>query len=498
MGKKKSVVLMTLLTIVMVVLCFVVAFPSFVIPGTSGVKKWNPIVKQYDLGTDLAGGYYTYYYPEGVITETDYNNLTEKQQEDYFNHGGLYLDKDEDLGIIELDDNGEEVISEDFKVVFSKAKDVISARYAARYSDYSVSVVDDYSLRIVLPSSEVADGEASTASQNAFDAVSKFALTGELTIEKGGELIDEMKEDELKASSLIKKVEVKSEYETAYLRIQFTNKGEKMIKAFKSENKADSNVTLTFKIGDVALSEISITADHISKGEVKYYMQTEWNQRYVETYAVLMNSAINNGTEDDIAFRAPKSSEMRAFEPVYGDNVLTLLYIALAIVIVALIVFAIVKMNKFGVVSAYLTVLYFLAAAICFAFITRGILEITVGSAVVFLAGLLLVNALHAHIFNAIKAEFALGKTVESSVKGGFKKTIWTIVDIYAVLLLGGIAFLFGSAALHTLAIQMIICTVAGAFCNLLMGRAINCMMLSASKNKYKYFRFVREDDDDE
>ena len=49
-----------------------------------------------------------------------------------------------------------------------------------------------------------------------------------------------------------------------------------------------------------------------------------------------------------------------------------------------------------------------------------------------------------------------------------------------------------------TLASQIVICTITGAFCNLLWGRAINYMLLSASKNKYKYFRFVREDDDDE
>ena len=56
MGKKKSIVLMVLLTIVIVVLCAITVVPSFAIPGT--VKSWNPVVMQYDLGTDLGGGYY--------------------------------------------------------------------------------------------------------------------------------------------------------------------------------------------------------------------------------------------------------------------------------------------------------------------------------------------------------------------------------------------------------------------------------------------------------
>ena len=83
-------------------------------------------------------------------------------------------------------------------------------------------------------------------------------------------------------------------------------------------------------------------------------------------------------------------------------------------------------------------------------------------------------------------------------MKGGHKKTLLGIVDIYAVLLLGALALLVGAAGVHTLALQAVICVVTGAFCNLLWARMINFVYLSASKNKYKYFRFVREDDDDE
>ena len=101
-------------------------------------------------------------------------------------------------------------------------------------------------------------------------------------------------------------------------------------------------------------------------------------------------------------------------------------------------------------------------------------------------------------IYNAIKKEFSLGKTVDSSVKGGYKKTLWLTIDVYAVLLLAALALLIGAAGLQIFAIQAIICVIAAAFCSLLWARGINFVFLSASKNKYKYFRFVREDDDDE
>jgi len=77
MGKKKSIVLMVLLTIVIVVLCAITVVPSFTIPGTGKVKIWKPAVMQYDLGTDLDGGYYAYYYPQGIISEAEYKTNLE-------------------------------------------------------------------------------------------------------------------------------------------------------------------------------------------------------------------------------------------------------------------------------------------------------------------------------------------------------------------------------------------------------------------------------------
>ena len=47
MGKKKSVVLLTLLTIVIVALCAMIVVPSFELPflWNGAVSNWNPVVK---------------------------------------------------------------------------------------------------------------------------------------------------------------------------------------------------------------------------------------------------------------------------------------------------------------------------------------------------------------------------------------------------------------------------------------------------------------------
>ena len=118
MGKKKSVALMVLLTIVIIALCAITAFPAFSVPGT--VEKWNPAVLQYDFGADLSGGYYAYYYPEGVKTETEYNNLDAEEQKGYTLHeGGLYLSNDNADNI--LDAEGK--VTDEFEAAFEAAQE---------------------------------------------------------------------------------------------------------------------------------------------------------------------------------------------------------------------------------------------------------------------------------------------------------------------------------------------------------------------------------------
>ena len=106
MGKKKSVVLIVLSTIVLAALVFisVASFPL----GTP--YYFQPLLGLIDLSTDLGGGYYTVYYPEGVISEKEYDALVADYEarletpdtsdnvadpaDEYTRHGGVYLSAD--------------------------------------------------------------------------------------------------------------------------------------------------------------------------------------------------------------------------------------------------------------------------------------------------------------------------------------------------------------------------------------------------------------------
>lgn len=508
MGKKKSVVLMVLITIVMVALCVLTAFPSFTVPGTEGIKIWNPAIMQFDLGIDLGadyaantnvgGGYYAYYYPEGVIPEADYQtnvrllegeDLTD-YQEKYFRHGGLYLSTDPEDGILDSENN-EYFVTDEFKAAFDAATKEIGARFAKKgYEDFLVTRVDDYALRIELPASQ--NSKNVTAATAAQQALRVFGMTGEMTFQQGGSVVDAMKDEEVTIQDIVKSIKVKTQYDYAYLEIKFTKAGISMLNAYKTAAASDTSATLDIAIGDEVL--LNLSTSHIDGNVIKYTMAENVDKHYVETIAILFNSVYDNGGFD-ISFNC---GDISSFSPVYNGNSLYFVFGAVLLILVAFIVFAIVKYGRFGVVTAYANVTYLLIAALCFAFVSQGVFVVTLGSLLTFLVGLALMNMLQYHIYNAIKAEFVLGKTIASSVKGGYKKTIWNVVDVYAVLTLAALALLIGCAGLQTFALQTLICVLGGAFCNLAWARFLNFTLLSASKNKFKYFRFVREDDDDE
>ena len=517
MGKKKSVVLLTLITIVIVVLAAITAFPAFTLPGTNGVKKWNPAVLQYDLGSDFGGGYYAYYYPQGVITETEYNEnvaaLTGDELTDYqdsykrYGETSLYLSTDPDDGIYTVENK--ETVSVGFSAAFDKAVKLVTARFEERAaltgSDYRVSVVDDYAIRVQISTGETTKDMSS--SEYASQAFSLFSLTDKLYFMQGEEVVEQLVDEGASVSKLIKSVKVVTKYEVAQLKITFTEAGKAMLADYKSAAKENTSLTLDLTVGTGAnkTTLLQINSDVINtKDEVQYGVRYEEEKLYAETLCILINSAMEDGgiymndnETTPFAFSALTGNSVRVYNAIYGDVLVWVLVGVLAVIVLAA-AYAIVKLGGFGVMNLYTTVTYFIVAALCFAFISGGVFVLSYGSILVFLAGLALTNVLNVYVYNAIKKEVALGKTVASSVKNGYNKTLLGIVDIYAVLLLGALALLIGAAGVTTVALQAIICVVAGAFCNLVWGRVINVLLLSASKDKYKYLGLVREDDDDE
>jgi hypothetical protein len=261
-----------------------------------------------------------------------------------------------------------------------------------------------------------------------------------------------------------------------------------------STGGSESATTIDVTLGGETI--LQVYSDFISDdGEVK----AAYNIDYVDifrTWGIVLNSALNDGASE-ITFQAISSESIRSFEPVYGENALTLFYIALGILLVLAIVLPIVFFRGYGVSCMYSTLSYLVVTAICFAFISKTAFEVSVGSALIFVLGLLLVNIFNVKVYKETKAGIER-RTPESAVKNAYKSMLWETVDTYAVVLIGALIFLTTIGGVYTMTLQALICLVTGAFCNLLWGRLINYLYMSASKDKYKYFNFKREEVNDE
>lgn len=498
MGKKKSVVLMVIITIILVALTVFSVAPSFWFPWNDGLKGWNAVTAEFiDFGSDYEGGYYAYYYPEGVISEAQYKDNLESLNDDdkaeyeerFIRHGGLYLDTE-----AEFITEGNE-ISDDFKAEIEKFKDVVSARYQEKgYSQYTVSVVDHYAIRVEVPASDA----------NYADTMQAFAQTGELTLKLNGEVVDELSDEEASASQFIKKFSMGTKFAYKFVHVKLTKAGADLINRLEeagsivsqsADTTYDGKTGLWIYLGDTPM--LPVYTENIASDDVLKCAHNEAKAAgYLQTRIILMNSALENGgfsfAIEDV------NSEMREMDNVYGKNSVTAILIFLAAVTVLAIAVAIVRCKRYGIVFGYMACSYLSIVALCFAFITARVFEFTLGSAIIYVLGLLVMLLLHCKHYDAIKNEVAQGKTVNSAVTLGYKKSLWLTVDVYVVLALSAFALLIGLAGVATLAWQTLICVAAAAFCNLLWGRVINYTYLSASKDKYKYFGFVREDDEDD
>ena len=166
MGKKKSVALIVIMVIVLVGLTFlsVASFPL------SSPYHFKPLLGNIRLSTDLGGGYYTVYYPEGVISQEEYDLLVNSETgseavETYTKYKGIYYSDE-----IAADDGS---ISESFVEEFNTAFRTLQERFESKnYPGYSVKLQDDYTIRVEIPSSKDPEtGNFRESPQTLFDTL---------------------------------------------------------------------------------------------------------------------------------------------------------------------------------------------------------------------------------------------------------------------------------------------------------------------------------------
>jgi len=98
-------------------------------------------------------------------------------------------------------------------------------------------------------------------------------------------------------------------------------------------------------------------------------------------------------------------------------------------------------------------------------------------------------------IFERMREEFALGKSVKSGVEGGFDKAFWTIVDAQVTTLITAFAlFLFGTGPIKGFAVTLSLGIVINLFTTLFATRLVYDIMYAKGKLKpLNFIEFIKK-----
>lgn len=514
MSKFKSALALFLITVLVLGVAFMctVSFSY----GVDQMKTFNSIVsmmtKDANLGGMLAdgenyygGGYTAVYYPEGVISAQEYeDNLagleavventdesdasyqdkldavteyTEKYERYPDANGSIYFEKEVVYG-----KDGTE-ISEDFEVGFKNAVALFRARFEGLHVEgASVSVRDGYTVQVSLP--RYAGAQAVI--------LNYFSYTGAFTLGYGSNANTATKltlgEDET-IRDYVKGAYSMSNSGTAYVAVDFTNKGKNLIASWTA-SAAESATTLFFYVGENAIISLSVN-QQINQNSL--FISGSYTEDSARAVAVTIDSTVKNA-ETELSFSVGDVVRNGA---AFGDLALTMLYVAFGVLFVGMMVFFFVRYRALAFAHLYTFVIFTLVMILLVWGISFLHLGIETFLAVV-LAGTLLAIS-NAISYESARKEYALGKTMVSSVKSGYKRCFWQIFDLHiALALLAFITYFIALTELGVFAFTLGLGVVLSGLCSLAVNRFHWAALMTFASDKGKFCNFKREDEDDE
>ncbi len=512
MSKVKSVIITVLLALAIAVAAF---FAVISFPVANNVKRLNSIASNIHLGADLSGYAYTTVYPEGVITAKEYGILADNAG--YSKVGGLYYDtaKYEDLAQLKKD-------------VASDAES-LNKRFGQKgYSSYSVAVEDGVSIKISVPTNfsyaayKGNDGNAKTSAVSVADAaLSSLTAYGELTLRTTDTSIslkdsnnnpityDSTKRGKDKWVDIAKTSDGSKTYSLANgdreadyfksitsstvgsvsrITFNFTKEGRTKFKELTTRASSSSSQTIYFCVGDRILVSFSCTSVINDKSLV---LQAN-DINTAENAAITMNSAACGGA---LKLIYQDYEAARTTQAAGGENAALMMFIASVLVLAGLCAFLIVRYKKLGAVVSAVAVVF--ALVIVYALF---LLNIQVTFAVILtsllLLGLFVVG--NAVAFAEIKRLTESGRTMQASVKEGYKNVLMTVTDMHIVLVV--VAILLAAVGVGEVAACGLI-SVIGVVASYVLYWFTRFMWYAASspvKDKFRFAglkRVVYEDD---
>ncbi len=443
MGKVKSIIITSLLVIAIIV-AGLFATVSF----TGGINRLDSIASSISLNADLSGYATATLYPENVVSAQKYKSLEADEQSEYYSVGGVY---------VKASEYGEEQLAQLKKDVLSDAA-ILNNRFSEKgYSGYSVSVEDEITVKVNIPSAfsysdyayaQGSSGYEPTTYQSranaATSAIVSLVSDGKLTLRTTDSTVAGAREDDYTDKALVsstsssqptyvltKKLENASDFfsevtnrtagTTPVITLKLTSEGRSRIKTITGN--LGSN-TLYFFVGGTQLLSVSVSS---AIDTDKLELQAS-DKATAENVAITLNSAVNGG---ELKIDYQDIDDVTYTNATMGANAALFALIACAIALVAVIALFIIKYKKLGIAVGL--VLLVMPLVLIYAIYLIGI-QLSIAAIISCFAGLVLLCASNLMVFAEVRRHTQTGKTMQSSVKTAYKRTFMSVTDMHFIL----------------------------------------------------------------
>ena len=263
--------------------------------------------------------------------------------------------------------------------------------------------------------------------------------------------------------------------------LNFTDKGVSKFAQATTAVKDMSDTKLYIYLGDSLISSPTVS-DTINNTQATITGYTDYEE------ALSIASVIDSG-------RLPINytvSESRAISSKLGENAINSSVIAGAIGLLIVFVLLLVLYKGMGL-AADVSLLIYVLLYIIFLAIVPGVQLTLPGIAGILLSIGMAVDA-NIVIFERVKEEFKMGKTVRAAVKQGYRRAFVTVFDsnittIFAAIVL----WILCPGTIKGFAITLLIGIVLSLFCGILVTRWLIGLFLPMASDEQKFLKLKRE-----
>lgn len=265
----------------------------------------------------------------------------------------------------------------------------------------------------------------------------------------------------------------------------------KAVLADKTSNAANSAVTLYMFRGDSESAFFSISISEKIEDGFMFISSSSMSQNYAEELAIQMYCGSTPLTLNTVG------NQVNTIGPSMGRSALLLTSIALLALIVAVIIFYVVRYREFGLMLSLSTLLY--VGLMLFLLQTITLFEISIAGVAGVLLSFLLFAASNIIPMEKVKEEYAKGKKIPAAVKAGYKKSYGLVVDFTVVAFVTSLlCYFIGTAALKTFAIALLVGCLLSVVVSLVISKSLIDCHVVYNKTNEKRVNLKREEGIDE